>query len=78
VPFLSTMVETLRQKRDGAVGKDFFMDILDEHFTEKEAERQFEQLIYWGRYAGLFEYDASEEKLHRIEKEPEADSAPEG
>ncbi len=78
VPFLSTMVETLRQKKDGAVRKDFFMDILDEHFTEKEAERQFEQLIYWGRYAGLFEYDASEEKLYRIEEEPEGDRAPEG
>ncbi len=71
VPFLSSMVETLRQKGDKTAGKDFFMDILDEHFTEKEAERQFEQLIYWGRYAGLFEYDAGEEKLYLVVDEPD-------
>jgi NitT/TauT family transport system ATP-binding protein len=41
VPFISTVVETLRQKRDGRVGKDFLVDILDEHFSESEAERQF-------------------------------------
>ncbi len=65
VPFACTVVETLRQKQNGVVGKDFFIDILDEHFTEKEAERQFEQLVYWGRYAQLFEYDSDDEKLHR-------------
>ncbi len=54
------------------------MDILDEHFTEKEAERQFDQLIYWGRYAGLFEYDAGEEKLYLAEEEPDPDAAAEG
>lgn len=71
VPFVSTVVETLRQKQNGAVGKDFFVDILDEHFTEAEAQRQFEQMIYWGRYAQLFEYDAGEEKLYRVSEEPE-------
>ena len=76
VPFVSTVVETLRQKRNGVVDKEFFMDILDEHFTSDEAERQFQQLIYWGRYASLFEYDADEEKLYRVEEEPEPVAAP--
>jgi NitT/TauT family transport system ATP-binding protein len=70
VPFVNTVVETLRQKKNGKVDKDFFIDVLDEHFTEAEAERQFQTLIYWGRYAQLFEYDADEEKLYRVEEEP--------
>jgi NitT/TauT family transport system ATP-binding protein len=71
VPFVSTVVGTLRQKKDGKAGKEFFIDILDEHFTESEAEKQFQQLIDWGRYAQLFEYDADEEKLYRVDEEPE-------
>jgi NitT/TauT family transport system ATP-binding protein len=70
VPFVNTVVETLRQKKNGKVDKEFFIDILDEHFTEAEAERQFQTLIYWGRYAQLFEYDADEEKLYRVADEP--------
>jgi NitT/TauT family transport system ATP-binding protein len=64
VPFISSVVETLRQRGEGGVSKDFFVDILDEHFSESEAERQFETLIMWGRYAQLFEYDATEERLY--------------
>jgi NitT/TauT family transport system ATP-binding protein len=69
VPFVNTVVEALRQKRDGRIGKDFLLDILDEHFSASEAERQFETLVDWGRYAQLFEYDADEERLYRIQDE---------
>lgn len=64
VPFVASVVETVRQRMDGGVSKDFFIDILDEHFSESEAERQFDTLVNWGRYAHLFEYDATEERLH--------------
>jgi NitT/TauT family transport system ATP-binding protein len=64
VPFVATVVETVRQRKEGGVRKEFFIDILDEHFSEAEAERQFETLINWGRYAHLFEYDATEERLY--------------
>jgi NitT/TauT family transport system ATP-binding protein len=64
VPFMSTVVETMRQKKDGRIGKDFLLDILDEHFSETEAEKQFQTLVDWGRYAQLFEYDADEERLY--------------
>jgi NitT/TauT family transport system ATP-binding protein len=67
VPFVATVLETLRQRTEGGVSKDFFIDILDEHFSESEAERQFETLINWGRYAHLFEYDATEERLYLVE-----------
>jgi NitT/TauT family transport system ATP-binding protein len=69
VPFASTVVETINQKRDGRIGKDFLLDILDEHFSESEAERQFQTLVDWGRYAQLFEYDAGEERLYKVEED---------
>jgi NitT/TauT family transport system ATP-binding protein len=69
VPFALTAVEAIRQKRDGRIGKEFLLDILDEHFSESETERQFQTLVDWGRYAQLFEYDADEERLYRVEEE---------
>jgi NitT/TauT family transport system ATP-binding protein len=68
-PFISTVMGALREKKSGGVKKDFFVDILDEHFSESEAEQQFQTLIAWGRYAQLFEYDADEERLYLPENE---------
>lgn len=64
VPMLVSMVQTLREKRNGSMRADFFLDLLDEHFPHAETERQFATAIDWGRYAELFEYDASEERLY--------------
>jgi NitT/TauT family transport system ATP-binding protein len=72
VPFASTVVEALRQKRDGRIGKEFLLDILDEHFSDSEAQNQFQTLVDWGRSAQLFEYDADEERLYKVEEEQEA------
>ncbi len=72
VPLTAAIVRVLEEKRDGRIGKEFLLDILDEHFSDAEAERQFQTLIDWGRYAQLFEYDADEERLYLTEPEPEA------
>jgi NitT/TauT family transport system ATP-binding protein len=69
VPFISTVLEALKQKRDGRISKDFLVDILDEHFSASEAERQFETLVDWGRYAQLFEYDSDDERLYLPEED---------
>jgi len=74
VPFVSTVVEILRKKKNGKVGKEFFIDILDEHFSNVEAENQFETLLTWGRYAQLFDYDSNEENLLRVEDEETAEN----
>jgi NitT/TauT family transport system ATP-binding protein len=71
VPFLATVTEALSQKKDGRIGKEFLLDILDEHFSAAESARQFETLVDWGRYAQLFEYDAHEERLYTAEEETE-------
>lgn len=69
VPLTRTVLGMLEQKRDGRIGKDFLVDILDEHFSAAEAQRQFETLVDWGRYAQLFEYDADEERLYTVDNE---------
>ncbi|MCU1257673.1 MAG: Taurine-transporting ATPase [Bryobacterales bacterium] len=63
VPIIQTIVEALRGKNNGKVKADLFLDILDEFYSSKEAQRQFATAVDWGRYAKLFEYDADEEIL---------------
>ena len=64
VAVLSSIVQTLWEKRSGSMRADFFLDVWDEHFPHPEAERQFATTVDWGRYAELFEYDASEDRLY--------------
>jgi NitT/TauT family transport system ATP-binding protein len=63
VPQVASIYQTLREKRDGRMRADFFLDILDEHFPAEEAEQQFATALDWGRFAELFEYDADERVL---------------
>jgi NitT/TauT family transport system ATP-binding protein len=74
VPVLSSIVQTLREKRSGSMRADFFRDLWDEHFPHAEAERQFATAVDWGRYAELFEYDASEERLYLPESNADLES----
>ncbi|NMG20952.1 AAA-associated domain-containing protein [Brasilonema bromeliae] len=70
VPMLVSILQTLREKQNGSMGGDFFLDLLDEHFPHAEAERQFATAVDWGRYTELFEYDASEGRLYLPEPVP--------
>jgi NitT/TauT family transport system ATP-binding protein len=69
VPILRTIVETLKQKKSGKAKADLFLDIIDEYYSEKEAERQFETAIAWGRYGQILEYDSDEELITLPESE---------
>jgi NitT/TauT family transport system ATP-binding protein len=64
VPMIVSMLRTLQEKQNRAMRSDFFLDLLDEYFPHAETERQFATAVDWGRYAELFEYDASEERLY--------------
>jgi NitT/TauT family transport system ATP-binding protein len=63
VPLVATIYQTLHQKDNREMRADFFLDILDEYYSAQEAMRQFETAVDWGRYAELFEYEASERRL---------------
>ena len=51
------MKSALESRSDHVMPLEFFHDILDEHFTEAEVEKQIETALNWGRYAGIFSYD---------------------
>ena len=72
VAILRLVENTLHAKRDHAIGEEFFRDILDEHFSTDEVERQFQTILNWGRYAEIFDYDSETGRLfHREESEPD-------
>jgi len=53
----------LEAKSDHTIPEDFFLDMLDEQFSEDECQRQMETAIAWGRYAELFEFDAARRRF---------------
>ena len=50
-------------KSDHTVPEEFFLDMLDEQFSDEESQRQMETAVAWGRYAELFDYDAGRRRF---------------
>jgi NitT/TauT family transport system ATP-binding protein len=53
---------------------EFFRDLLEEHFTEDEAQRQIETALHWGRYGEIFTYDSESDRLLLHQSTSSADS----
>ncbi len=70
---LRQISRALTTKSDHTIHEEFFLDMLDEQFSEEETQRQLETAINWGRYAELFEFDASRRRFIL----PENDESPE-
>lgn len=62
-PLLRTMYQCLLNSKAGEMKGEFFLDILDENYSEEEARNQFDTALNWGRYAGLFDYDSDEDLI---------------
>ena len=71
---LQQIASGLQSKSDGQMPLEFFRDVLEEHFSEDEAQRQLETALVWGRYAEIFDYDSESERLelHRQGEAPAA------
>jgi len=65
VALLQKMKSALDARSDHAMPLEFFHDILDEHFTETDVEKQLQTALNWGRYAEIFSYDPESETLRR-------------
>ena len=65
---LRQIVRAVESKKDGSVPEDFFHDMLDEQFSEEETIRQLETAISWGRYAEIFDFDASRRRFTKPER----------
>ena len=63
VLLLRQIGRVLDSKSDHTVGEDFFLDMLDEQFSEEEGLKQIETAIAWGRYAELFDFDAGRRRF---------------
>lgn len=57
VPLVQHICHTLDERRNHKVSEERFLTRLEDHFTEKEAERVLATAIDWSRYAELFAYD---------------------
>lgn len=68
VLLLRQIVRAIEAKSDRSVPEEFFHDMLDEQFTEEVTLRQLETAISWGRYAELFDFDASRRRFIQPEK----------
>ncbi|OLZ08796.1 nitrate/sulfonate/bicarbonate ABC transporter ATP-binding protein [Sulfobacillus thermosulfidooxidans] len=74
VPLFRLIDRVLRSKANHAMPKEFFNDILEEHFSVDEAERQLMTAINWGRFADLFHYDTDTELLYLALDQQEQDN----
>ena len=63
VLLLRQIRRALEAKSDHTVPEEFFLDLLDEQFSEEEGRRQMETAITWGRYAELFDVDAARRRF---------------
>jgi NitT/TauT family transport system ATP-binding protein len=63
VVILQQIDSILHAKTDHSISQEFFYDVLDEHFSQDEVERQFDTAMNWGRYAEIFDYDRESHRL---------------
>jgi NitT/TauT family transport system ATP-binding protein len=78
VLLLRQIRRALEAKSDHTVPEDFFLDMLDEQFSEEECLRQMETAVAWGRYAELFDYDAGRRRFVLPDAQEEEIAASEG
>jgi NitT/TauT family transport system ATP-binding protein len=63
IVILQQIDSILHAKTDRSISEEFFYDILDEHFSQDEVERQFDTAMNWGRYAEIFDFDREGHRL---------------
>ncbi|HWE84850.1 MAG TPA: nitrate/sulfonate/bicarbonate ABC transporter ATP-binding protein [Terracidiphilus sp.] len=72
VLLLRQIQRALQTKSDHTVSEEFFLDMLDEQFSEEECVRQMETAVTWGRYAELFDFDAARRRFVLPDAQEEA------
>ena len=64
IPIFQRIQRALQAKANRSLPYEFFIDVLEEHFSEKEARRQMDTALLWGRYAEMFDFDAEQGRLY--------------
>ena len=63
VTLIQQIRNALERKSDRAVPLEFFRDVLDEHLSQDDVQRQIDTALNWGRYAEIFTYDSETDRL---------------
>jgi NitT/TauT family transport system ATP-binding protein len=63
VLLLRQIRRALESKSNHTVPDEFFLDMIDEQFSDEESQRQLETAVAWGRYAELFDFDAGRRRF---------------
>ena len=77
VSLASHIRRVLDERRDHRAPENRFLQELEDYLTDDEAERVLEQVINWGRYAEIFDYDYTSGVLSLPEEEEEEEEKPE-
>jgi NitT/TauT family transport system ATP-binding protein len=63
VLLLRQIRRALDAKSNRTVPEEFFLDMLDEQFSDEESQRQIETAVTWGRYGEIFDFDAARRRF---------------
>jgi NitT/TauT family transport system ATP-binding protein len=63
VTLLQQMNNALASKSDHSMPLELFRDVLEEHFSDAEVQRQLDTALNWGRYGDIFTYDSETDRL---------------
>jgi NitT/TauT family transport system ATP-binding protein len=74
VTLIQQIRNALERKSDRTVPLEFFRDVLDEHLSQEDVQRQIDTALNWGRYAEIFTYDAQTDRLRLDETSGTANS----
>ncbi|HUY94865.1 MAG TPA: nitrate/sulfonate/bicarbonate ABC transporter ATP-binding protein [Terracidiphilus sp.] len=74
VLLLRQIRRALEAKSDHTVPEEFFLDMLDEQFSQEECLRQMETAVTWGRYAEIFDFDAARRRFVLPDAQEEAEA----
>lgn len=64
VAVLSHILKVLKQKSNGKMPREFFLELFERFYGAEVAERQLDTLIDWGRYAEVFAYDTESRQVY--------------
>ena len=65
LPLIAAVRKAVDQSEDGRAPKQHFIELLSDHFSASESERQLATAVDWGRYGELFDFDSDAEEFLR-------------
>ncbi len=75
IRLVQQICQLLQAKRNHRISEELVLDILENYFTSKEAQRQLRTAMDWGRYAELFSYDEPSGEIFIEESNPETEES---